>query len=156
MVLGETFRGFAERVLGAVRKGGLVKNDASMLNHLLKRTEKRNIILAKGILSAMDAGGASKTDVKRFGELLDKANNRIIENKDPFTGVEQNELASIFRRAYVSKKTSGWFTNNLDELLAQELSRNILGKEKSTLGIPRKTEGQKIEEKEKEKRRIRA
>ena len=149
MVLGETFRGFAERVLGAVRKGGLVKNDASTLDHLLKRTEKRNIILAKGILSALDAGGAGKADVKRFGELLERANNRIIENKEPFTNSDRNELASIFRRAYVSKKTSSWFSNNLDELLAQEVSSSI--KSKSRIGVPRKTEESRIIEKERRK-----
>jgi hypothetical protein len=135
MAIGDAFRGFAERVLAAVKKGGLPSNEQKKLDHLLSRTGKRNLVLARGILTALDAGGATKSDVKRFGELLEAANSRIVDEKAPFNDKERLELTEMFRRAYVPKRTSGWFSSHLDELLAQEINDSL----RERAGIPKKT-----------------
>jgi len=137
MDIGDAFRQFAQRILSASKKGGLSRVELKKLDHLLARTGKRNAILAKGILSALDAGGASRSDITRFGDLLGKANQRILEDKPPFTPKEGGELTDIFRRAYVSRKTSGWFSRHVDELLAQEINESIKGER--NLAVPKKT-----------------
>lgn len=132
------FREFAKRVLKAVKKGGLPRIDQMMLDRLLIRTEKRNLILAKGILTTLDAGGATKKDISHLGELLEKAQHRILADKEPFTDRERKDLAAIFRRASVPKKTTRRFTQITDELLAAQINETIKGKRKMTLGIPKK------------------
>jgi len=138
MGLGDAFREFAQRVLAAARRGGLSRTEHKKLGHLLTRTGKRNTILAKGILTALDTGGATRADIARFGGLLEKANHRILDENPPFTPRESEELTAIFRRAYISRKTTGWFSSHLDELLAQEISGSIKGE--GRLGVPKKTE----------------
>ncbi|HSB46734.1 MAG TPA: hypothetical protein VLD37_01885 [Candidatus Bilamarchaeum sp.] len=129
---------FARRVLDAAQKGGLSEPDSRKLDNLLTRTGKRNTILAKGILTSLSAGGASEKDVARFGELLQTAEMRITENKEPFTSGDRKELTEIFKRAYVSSKTARWFSAQLDELLAEEITEFISGSRRMELGVPAK------------------
>jgi hypothetical protein len=144
---------FARRVLEAAKKGGLPAIDLKKLDNLLTRTGKRNTVLAKGILSALSAGGASEKDVKRFGELLRTAESRIAENKEPFTKKGNKEISEIFKRAYISDRTSRWFSAKLDELLAEEIKEFIEGSQRIDMGVPsKKTIGiQKKNEKKKAK-----
>jgi len=129
---------FSRRVLDASRKGGLPPKDLTKLDNLLARTGKRNAVLAKGILTALSAGGASEKDVARFGNLLMNAEGRITENKAPFTEGDQKELSDIFKRAYVSSKTARWFSAQVDELLAEEINEFISGSRRIEIGVPSK------------------
>ena len=129
---------FARRVLDAAKKGGLAAVDLKKLDNLLTRTGKRNTVLAKGILSALDAGGASEKDVQRFGELLKKAEARIAQDKEPFTEKDSKEINDIFRRAYLSAKTAKWFSAQVDELLAEEIKEFIEGTRRVEMGVPKK------------------
>lgn len=129
---------FSRRVIDAVKAGGLPKHDVKRLDNLLARTGKRNAVLAKGILTALSAGGASDKDVKRFGELLRRAEDRIMEDKEPFTASDSKEVSEIFKRAYVSAKTTRWFQSQVDELLAGEISEFIAGSRRVDIGIPKK------------------
>ena len=106
------------------------------LERLLDRTAKRNLILAKGILSALNAGGAKDVDIEKFSLLLEKANERINTGKEPFTNVDTQELANIFKRAYISTKAANWFATQMDELLAEEIDEFIKGKR--SIGVPTK------------------
>ena len=132
------------------KKGGLVGTDQKRLGHLLERTGKRNLILAKGILSALDAGGAGRKDIERFGALLGKANQRILEDKQPFTEIERAELAAIFRRAYIPDGATARFTKNIDELLAEQISESIRERPEISVTIPKK---KSAPEKEREERK---
>ncbi len=144
MVLGSSrFIEFAKNVMSAARNGGLRASDLRKLRHLLSKTGKRNRVLAQGILAALSAGGSSKEDIKRFSELLEMANHRIAEEKEPFTPKQQEELNKIFRKALISKKTARWFSTQLDELVAEEINSFILGEkrpeEKKLIeGVPEK------------------
>ncbi|MFH1394296.1 MAG: hypothetical protein ABII71_05495 [Candidatus Micrarchaeota archaeon] len=130
---------FARRVLSAAKKGGLARRDLLKLDNLLSRTGRRNTILAKGILSALSAGGASDDDIRRFGSMLGRANQRIMDDKEPFTSKERDEITQIFRRAYVSQKTARWFSSQMDELVAEEIKEYISGKRRVDIGgVPRK------------------
>ncbi|MBN1170363.1 hypothetical protein JXA56_05030 [Candidatus Micrarchaeota archaeon] len=129
---------FARRVLEAAKKGGLAAVDLKKLDNLLQRTGKRNAVLAKGILSALSAGGAPESDIQKFGELLKKAEKRIEEDQNPFTVKEQEEIALIFKRAYVSDKAQRWFTVQLDELLAGEIKEFVEGTRRVEIPIPKK------------------
>lgn len=129
---------FARRVLDAAKKGGLAAADLRKLDNLLARTGKRNTVLAKGILSALSAGGSSEKDVRRFGELLKTAEDRISNGEDPFTTVENKELTDIFNRAYISSKSARWFSRQVDELLAEEISEFMEGTRRVEIGVPRK------------------
>jgi 3-oxoacyl-ACP reductase-like protein len=143
---------FANRVIVSARKGGLPQRDIKKLDNLLTRTAKRNTILAKGILTALSAGGAGEQDIRRFGALLLKAEDRILQDKEPFTQAERTELSDLFRRAYVSAKTARWFSAQLDELVAEEINEFISGSRRVDVGVPsRKTV--KFEKKE-EKRKL--
>lgn len=133
-----SFFQFARRVLEAAKKGGLAAKDLAKLDNLLTRTGKRNTVLAKGILSALSAGGASDKDVKRFGELLQMAESRIETDKEPFTDAERKEVAGIFQRAYLSAKVANWFSSQIDELLAEEINEFIEGKRRVEIGVPKK------------------
>ncbi len=133
-----SFTEFSQRVVSAARKGGLPEKELKKLDRLLTRTGKRNAILSKGILSALSAGGASPQDVAKFGQLLVKAEDRISSDKKPFTESESKDLSDLFRRAYVSTKTVKWFSAQIDELVAQEISDAISGKHKLSPVIPSK------------------
>jgi hypothetical protein len=143
-------------VIDAAKNGGLSDKDVKKLDNLLLRTGKRNAIIAKGILTSLSAGGASETDVKRFGELLQLAEDRIREDKNPFTGAEKNELTSIFKRAYISAKTARWFSAQIDELLAEEINEFISGTQRVDVGIPSKktVKFEKNEEKEDTQKKV--
>ncbi|MBS3067323.1 hypothetical protein J4450_01355 [Candidatus Micrarchaeota archaeon] len=123
-----SFSEFTKRVVSAARLGRLPKHDIKKLERLLNRTGKRNTILAKGILSALSAGGASDQDINRFSDLLEKANHRITEDKEPFTEPEKKEIGELFKRAYVSIKAANWFASQIDELVAEEIEEFIKGK----------------------------
>jgi hypothetical protein len=129
---------FAKEILKAAKKGGLKGPDLKKLEHLLNRTGKRNRILAQGILSTLAAGGASKGDIEKFGELLEAANERILHDKPPFTRKQQNELNDIFKRAFISRKTARWFSMQLDELVAAEINEFITGGKEIMAGVPEK------------------
>jgi hypothetical protein len=150
---------FSRRVLDAAKKGGIAVKDLKKLDNLLTRTGKRNAVLAKGILTALSAGGASDRDVARFGELLISAESRIMEDKEPFSDPERKELAGIFKRAYVSAKTAKWFQAQVDELLAEEINDFISGSRRVDIGVPAKktvrfeTEDEKTGRNEDEKKK---
>jgi 3-oxoacyl-ACP reductase-like protein len=142
-------------VLDAAKKGGLGEPDVRKLDNLLTRTGKRNTILAKGILTSLSAGGGSEKDVARFGELLQDAENRIGQNKEPFTAVDRKELTEIFKRAYVSSKTARWFSAQLDELLAEEINEFLAGTRRVDIGVPaKKTVKFEAEKEEKKKAKL--
>ena len=139
MVLSK-FVEFSKKVMSAARKGGLKAPDLKKLGNLLNKTGKRNKVLAQGILSALAAGGSSKEDIHRFSELLEMANDRIEDGKTPFTPKHQAELNTIFARAYISRKTARWFSLQLDELVAGEISDFITSESKLMTSVPeRKT-----------------
>jgi len=129
---------FSRRVLDAAKLGGLPQKDIKKLDNLLTRTGKRNAVLAKGILTALNAGGASEKDVSRFGELLVKAEERVLEDKEPFNEADRKEVSDIFKRAYISSKTAKWFSGQVDELLAEEISEFITGSRRVEIGVPSK------------------
>lgn len=147
---------FARRVLEAAKKGGLPAKDIKKLDNLLTRTGKRNTVLAKGILSALSAGGASDKDVARFGKLLQKAESRIVEKKEPFTTADRKELADVFQRAYLSQKVARWFSAQVDELLAEEINEFISGSRRVEIGVPKKKAVRFEKKKPKKGRKIRA
>lgn len=134
-LIGRFFQ-FSQRILKAAEKAGLSKVDIAKLKRLLDRTAKRNVILAKGILTALNAGGATKGEIKQFSELLEKAHMRIGAGKEPFTEEDKKQLTRIFKRASLSAKAARWFSTQLDDLLAEEIEDFIEGKK--TIGIPTK------------------
>lgn len=125
------FSSFAEKVLNAV-EGKLTDKESGVLERMFSRVRKRNTVLAAGLLSALKVGGASKRDINRFAEILEKANYRILQEKKPFTEKEEREIAKIFERAHMPKKAEARFKHNVvsdeDDLLANELAVQIQGK----------------------------
>jgi hypothetical protein len=130
------FKRFAQRVLSAVKKGGLPKLDQVKLGHLLDKTGKRNLILAQAILSSFEKN--NKKDIKRFAALLESADSRILKNKEPFTKKERAEITALFRRASLSAKSSRRFTQNIDELLAEQINENIKRKKAVSVAVPKR------------------
>ncbi|MFH2106740.1 MAG: hypothetical protein ABII22_05765 [Candidatus Micrarchaeota archaeon] len=124
-----SFTFFVKRVMAAAKKGGLKNDDCGTLSRLLTRTRKKNLILARGMLSALSIGGATDKDVQRFGNLLEKAHQRITADKEPFSKNEKDEIGEIFKKAYVSEKAAKWFAYNLDELVANEIEDFIKGRQ---------------------------
>src|SRR5262249_35950952 len=122
----------------SAKAGGLNESDMKKLDNLLTRTGKRNTILAKGILTSLSAGGASDKDIARFSELLQKAEDRISGEKDPFTKAEKDEMQELFKRAYVSSRSARWFSAQMDELLASEINEFISGSRRVDIGVPAK------------------
>jgi hypothetical protein len=133
-----SFFEFSKKVLDAAKKGGLPLRELKKLDNLLTRTGKRNTVLAKGILTALSAGGAGDRDVARFSGLLIKAEERVMAEKKPFTDQERRELSEIFKRAYVSTRTAQWFSAQVDELLAEEINEFISGSRRIDIGVPAK------------------
>lgn len=132
------FKRFAARVLSAVKKGGLPNLDQVKLGHLLDKTGKRNLILSQAILSSFNKD--NKQDITRFAEMLEAADSRIIKNQEPFTKKESAELTALFRRASLSELTSRRFTQNIDELLAEQIGASIKRKQDVSNAVPtRKT-----------------
>jgi len=147
-----SFFEFSKKVLGAAKRGGLSPKELKKLDNLLTRTGKRNTVLAKGILTALNAGGAGESDVARFSELLLRAEERVVMDKKPFTDPERKELSDIFKRAYVSAKTAQWFSAQVDELLAEEINEFITGSRRIDLGVPTK-KSVRFEEKPEERKK---
>lgn len=131
------FAKFAERVLAAVR-GRLPAPDVKTLEGVLESTGRRNAVLARGILSALSAGGASKRDTERFSILIGKANVRIERGQKPFTPSEEKEINRIFRKNSIPPKTVRWFTKHLDALLAAEISGTLKKKKRVKMTLPKK------------------
>ena len=133
------FSDFTKRTLEST-KGKLTVKEQGILKRLLTRTNKRNTILAQGLLSALKAGGASKKNISRFSTLLETANNRILEGKKPFTQIDENELARIFKSAHLPKKAEARFKHNVgadqDELLASQLANSIKREERRFEFVP--------------------
>ncbi|MBN2122244.1 hypothetical protein JW721_04290 [Candidatus Micrarchaeota archaeon] len=148
------FPAFAEKVLSAV-KGKLTVKEEGILRRLFSRVKKRNNILAAGLLSALQAGGSSKEDIKVFSELLEKANERILEGKKPFTIADDRELSKIFERANLPKKAEAKFNHNVksdeDDLLVSRITESIHISEKKGLRrfVPEKSAAKKEEAAEK-------
>ncbi len=137
MSLLKGFAQFAKRVLQAAKKGGLGALDLKKLANLLKRTEKRNKVMARGLLSALAAGGASEKDIKDLAELLRSAEDRILRGEEPFNEIEKAHISRIFKNAYISSKTERWFSNHMDELLAEEIREIAIDRRKTI--VPKKT-----------------
>jgi hypothetical protein len=133
-----SFFEFSKKVLAAAKRGGLSPKELKKLDNLLTRTGRRNTVLAKGILTALSAGGAGEADVSRFSRLLLKAEERVMADKKPFTDAERRELSDVFKRAYVSAKTAQWFSAQVDELLAEEINEFISGSRRIDIGVPTK------------------
>ena len=133
-----TFAEFTRRVLASTKKGGLQASDSKKLQNLLTRTANRNTVLAKGILSALSDGGATPQDVNRLGDILHKAEERILADKKPFSDSEQTEITNIFGRAYLSARTARWFSNQMDELIAEEITDFISGTRGISATVPGK------------------
>lgn len=123
-----SFFDFAQRVVQTAKAGKLPPADVKKLERLLKRTGTRNLVLAKGLLSALSAGGAKAQDITALTQLLERAGERIVTDKPPFTSSEKKELEAIFTRAYLSKKAAYWFAQQMDELLAEEIDEFITGR----------------------------
>ena len=122
------FNAFSTKVLTAV-KGRLTTKEIGVLKRLFSRVKKRNTILAAGLLSALKAGGASKTDTDKLSKILERANERILEGKKPFTAAEKKELAVIFERANMPIKAGAKFKHNVesdaDDLLISQIAESI-------------------------------
>lgn len=159
------FPAFTMKVMGAV-KGKLSKKEEGILKRLFTRVKKRNSILAAGLLSALKAGGASKRDITRFSALLEKANERILEGKKPFTAQDDKDIAKIFERANLPKKASAKFNHNVksdeDDLLVSKITESIHMREERGLErfVPEKSmkapQEHKIERPGKARRKRRA
>lgn len=148
MNIKDSFKAFANRVKHALRMGRLPEKDIKTVERLLAKTEKKNLILSRALLSAFAGGEQSEQDEKRFAHLLDLANRRLEESKEPFSSEEKKELEEMFKRHSLSAKAARKFALNMDELLALELSKQL---EKEPL-VPKRQEMRQPEEAKKEER----
>jgi len=146
-----------------VTKGKLSPSEAGILSRLFKRTKKRNIVLAAGLLAALKVGGASKRDIAEFSSILEKANERILTGKEPFTKGDESALERIFRDAKVPAAAEKKLKHNVqmdqDELLASEIVKSLTATTSQKLGafVPAKRiPSVRYEEEEEEKVRKRA
>ncbi len=131
------FDSFVKRVTDAA-KGRLNKDDSGRLKRMFDNAKKRNTILAKGILSALRAGKASPKDIQKFANMLDRANNRIVNGTNPFSSSDEKELREIFLRSGISEKAARWFSLQMDEFLSSEIEESVRGKLPS-IELPKKT-----------------
>ncbi|MEW5996012.1 MAG: hypothetical protein AB1657_00245 [Candidatus Micrarchaeota archaeon] len=122
------FDKFTGKVMDAVR-GKLSATDAGILTRLFSRTRKRNVVLAAGLLSALKVGGASRRDIAELAAILEKANGRILEGKEPFTKADEQALGRIFESANVPRGAEERLKHNVkmdqDELLASEIVNSL-------------------------------
>ena len=121
MGLLESFKGFVSRIKEAV-KGKLSASDNLLLEHLLNRTNERNLILARGLLTALDIHSPKKSDIQLLARILDNANIRIIKNKKPFTREEENTISKIFLKYGLSQKVADWMSAQRDIFLYNQIS----------------------------------
>ncbi len=136
------FTGFSKKVLAAV-KGKLTTKEIGVLKRLFIRVKKRNTILAAGLLSALKAGGATKRDTDKLSIILERANDRILEGKKPFTLIDKKDLATIFARANMPMKAEAKFKHNVesdtDDLLISQITESIHREERKKFGfVPEK------------------
>ena len=131
------FDRFSGKVMDAA-KGKLNAGEMGILTRLFSRTRKRNVVLAAGLLSALKVGGASKRDIAEFSTILEKANARIMEGKQPFTKTEEESLGRIFRDANVPRGAEEKLKHNVqvdqDELLASEIVKSLSATTSQKLG----------------------
>ncbi len=147
MDIKNSFKAFANRVIHSLRMGKLNEKDIKIVQRLLIKTGKKNLILSNALLSTLTKGEQSEQDVKRFAHLLDLANRRITEDKEPFSAGDKNEIEEIFKRHSLSTKAAKKFTFGIDELLTMELKSEL---EKSVILPKKQLEScQRNEEKEK-------
>lgn len=146
MGLLESFKGFVIRVKKAV-KGKLSVSDTLLLEHLLNRTNERNLILARGLLTALDIHSPKKSDIQLLAKILNNANLRIIKNKKPFTKEEEKTISKIFLKYGLSQKVADWMSAQRDIFLYNQIE--IMAKE-STMKKP-KTKLVKLEKRQKKK-----
>ncbi|MFA6531125.1 MAG: hypothetical protein WCT31_05305 [Candidatus Micrarchaeia archaeon] len=145
------FDSFVKRVMDAAQAGKLGKDDSGKLKRMFENTKKRNVVLAKGILTALKAGKAKETDIQRLAGLLENANQKISQDKKPFTKQEENDIRNIFQNAGISEKTARWFSLQMDEFLSSEIKEAVAGKTvvpvptKKTVKMDFSTKKQKLE-----------
>jgi len=137
------FDSFVKRVMEAAKLGRLDKTDVSKLKRMFDNTKKRNIVLAKGILSALKAGKTSDEDTRKFAKLLENANTRIENEKAPFSAADEKELRQIFTNAGISEKAARWFSLQMDEFLGTELEESVM--DKKTIEYPKQKKTIKYE-----------
>jgi len=155
------FDRFSGKVMDAT-KGKLSSGEAGILSRLFKRTKKRNLLLAAGLLSALKVGGAGRRDIAEFSNILEKANDRILEGKEPFTKADDQAITRIFRDANVPRGAEEKLKHNVqvdqDELLASEIVKSLSATTSQRLGafVPAKRiPTVKFEEEEEQKERKR-
>ncbi len=125
----KSFSDFSKRILKAV-KGKLTASDEMLLEHLLSKTNQRNIILSRGLLSAINTGSPKKEEIDSLAKILDNANMRIMDKKDPFSEKDKEQIAKIFSKCELSKKVAEWVSVQKDIFLYSEI--NNMAKEEST------------------------
>ena len=148
-----------------VTKGKLSASESGILSRLFKRTKKRNMVLAAGLLAALKVGGATKRDIAEFSSILEKANDRILEGKEPFVKTDESALTRIFRDANVPRGAEEKLKHNVqtdqDELLASEIVKSLSTTTSQKLGafVPAKripsVRFEEEEEERKERKRTR-
>jgi len=148
-----------------VTKGKLSASESGILSRLFKRTKKRNLLLAAGLLAALKVGGATKRDIAEFSSILEKANDRILEGKEPFVKTDESALTRIFRDANVPRGAEEKLKHNVqvdqDELLASEIVKSLSATTSQKLGafVPAKripsVRFEEEEEERKERKRTR-
>ncbi|MBN2478133.1 hypothetical protein JXB01_02465 [Candidatus Micrarchaeota archaeon] len=144
----ESFKSFVGRVMDSVKT--LNPNDRKKLGNILKKEGSRNLVLAKGLLTALDTKSPSKNDIIILADLFDNANKKINDGKKPFTGEEKKKIASILRKYGMAPKVNEWVISQttdpvLYEALGDAANENIGRK---TLVVTKK-----LAEKKKKKRK---
>lgn len=124
-----TFGLFVEKVLGAARKGGLNIKDVKKLERLFSNTGKRNMAMAQGLLTALNAGGAKKDDIKELAKLLENANTNIETGKKPFSKSDEDRISGVFKRAGLPEATRRWVVTQMDEFVSTEISETLAKRE---------------------------
>lgn len=125
MELKDSFKAFSNRIMHAGRLGGLNKKDAKMLEAILTKTGKKNLILARAILTTLGAGEESRKDVQEFAGLLDQADARLDAGAAPFSEQDRKKLEDIFQRHSLSIKAARKFEMGLDGLLVGEFRQEL-------------------------------
>lgn len=147
----KAFSGFVGRVIKAA-KGRLSSSDMLLLKHLLNRTSERNLILSRGLLTALNIHSPKKRDIESLAKMLDNANLRILKNKKPFTAQEEKTLSKLFEKYGLSPKVAMWMTAQRDAFLYYEITRMA---NKTTLKTPKiKTVFMKRKGKKKRKQKL--
>jgi hypothetical protein len=85
-------------------------------------------------------GKASKSDTEKLAEILQRAYTKSKDAKVLFTEKERADIAAIFGRAEISKKTAIWFEKRMNQFLAEELHERLTGRKRIEMPVPmRKT-----------------